>query len=276
MYTCNFGIFGGHLTKDADVRTVKRNDRDLAVARMTVAINRPVGEQADFVPIVAFGAQASFVGEHLKKGDPILVTGTLQTGSYTNKEGQKVFTTEVIADHVTSEKDGNLNWNQQTVFGRLTKDPDIRMTADGKKVARFTLASPRRKFKGQQETETDFLNIVCFDKQAEFVEKFFAKGKAVCVSGRVRTGNYTNKEGVKVYTTDVAANEVRFAKKATASESDADAIDYSDGPAPAAETQTVPTAETQTASTAAPVDDPVDIAGNFMNLPDEEDELPFS
>ena len=91
---------------------------------------------------------------------------------------------------------------------RLTRDPDVRYTQGEKStcVARYTLAVDRR----TKENETDFINIVAFGKAGEFAEKYLKKGMKILVTGRIQTGSYTDKEGKKVYTTDVVAEDQEF------------------------------------------------------------------
>ena len=98
-------------------------------------------------------------------------------------------------------------------IGRLTKEPEVRYTQGGTPtaLAKFTLAVDR-KFKKDGEPTADFINCTSFGKTAEFVEKWFTKGSKIVVVGRLTTGNYTNKDGVKVYTTDVTVEEVEFAE----------------------------------------------------------------
>ena len=91
--------------------------------------------------------------------------------------------------------------NKVVLMGRLTKDPEERTNGDTT-VARFTLAVDR-KFK---KDESDFISCVAFGKTAEFISKYFSKGNRIGISGRIQTGNYTNKEGQKIYTTDVVAD----------------------------------------------------------------------
>lgn len=101
--------------------------------------------------------------------------------------------------------------NKTILIGRLTKDPDIRWSdgANGKTcIARFSVAVDRMK-KG----ETDFISCVAFGKTAEFIEKYFVKGMRIALDGRIQTGSYTNKDGNKVYTTDVVAEHVEFCEK---------------------------------------------------------------
>lgn len=95
----------------------------------------------------------------------------------------------------------------------MTKDPDIRYSAGATQmcVAKFTLAVDR-KFKKEGEASADFINCVSFGKTAEFAEKYFRKGTKILVSGRIQTGSYTNKDGNKVYTTDVVVEEQEFAE----------------------------------------------------------------
>lgn len=94
-------------------------------------------------------------------------------------------------------------------MGRLTKDVELRQAGDTS-VAKYTLAV-NRSFKKEGQPDVDFINCVVFGKSAEFAEKYFQKGQQVAVVGRIQTGNYTNKEGIKVYTTDVIVEEQHFA-----------------------------------------------------------------
>lgn len=103
-------------------------------------------------------------------------------------------------------------------MGRLTRDVETRYTQGDNPlaVARYTLAVNRR-FKRDGEQEADFINCVAFGKAGEFAEKYFRKGLKVVISGRIQTGSYTNKDGIKVYTTDVVIEEQDFAESKNAS-----------------------------------------------------------
>lgn len=96
--------------------------------------------------------------------------------------------------------------NKVILMGRLTRDPEVRYNGD-KAVARFSLAVDRKFSDG-----ADFPTCVAFGKTAEFIEKWFNQGLKICLEGRITTGSYTNKDGVKVYTTDVIADNVEFAE----------------------------------------------------------------
>ena len=104
--------------------------------------------------------------------------------------------------------------NKIILMGRLTRDPDIR-TATGENtmtIARYTLAVDRRTRKTDTgEPTADFISCVAFGKAAEFAEKYFHQGMRVLITGRIQTGSYTNKDGQKVYTTDVIIDEQEFA-----------------------------------------------------------------
>ena len=106
--------------------------------------------------------------------------------------------------------------NKVILMGRLTKDPDVRYSQGetASCVARYTLAVDRRfARRDSQDAQTaDFIQIVAFGKSGEFAEKYFRKGTKVIVTGRIQTGSYTNKDGVKVYTTDVVAEDQEFAE----------------------------------------------------------------
>lgn len=104
--------------------------------------------------------------------------------------------------------------NRVILMGRLTRDPEVRYTTGEKSmaIARYTLAVDRRGNRNNNGEQTaDFINIVAFDKAGEFAERYFHQGMRVLVSGRIQTGSYTNKEGQKVYTTDIVVDSQEFA-----------------------------------------------------------------
>jgi single-strand DNA-binding protein len=143
--------------------------------------------------------------------------------------------------------------NVAVLMGRLTKNPDVRYSQgpEQKATARFTLAVDRR-YRSDDGPTADFISCVAFGKTAEFIEKYFRKGMKMSVSGRIQTGSYTNKEGQRIFTTDVVCNEVEFVEKKAAG----------DG----SESQAA--GDVQNGKT----DD-----DGFMNIPDAlDDSLPFS
>ena len=99
--------------------------------------------------------------------------------------------------------------NSVQLLGRLARDPEVRYTDGGATIASFTLAVDRR-FKQENGETADFISCKAFGKTAEFVEKYFSKGKKLALNGRIQTGSYTNKEGAKVYTTEVIVENVEF------------------------------------------------------------------
>ena len=109
--------------------------------------------------------------------------------------------------------------NKTVLMGRLTADPQVRYSQgdNATAVARYTLAV-NRKFKKDGEPTADFIPCVVFGKSAEFTEKYFRKGMQVAISGRIQTGSYTNKDGNKIYTTDVVVEEQEFAESKAASQ----------------------------------------------------------
>lgn len=140
--------------------------------------------------------------------------------------------------------------NKVILMGRLTRDPEVRYSQgeNALAIARYTLAVDRR-FKKDNEQTTDFIPCIVFGKSAEFVEKYFRQGTKVTVCGRIQTGSYTNKDGVKVYTTDVAVEEQEFAESKANSQ------------------------QNQQSNNTGPVSDSGD---GFTNIPDGVDEeLPF-
>ena len=146
--------------------------------------------------------------------------------------------------------------NKVVLMGRLTRDPDVRYSQGETPlaIARYTLAVDRR-FKRNGEQDADFINCVAFGRTAEFAEKYLKQGTKMVVSGRIQTGSYTNKDGQRVYTTDVVVEDQEFAESKAASESHMNG-GFQAAPAPAP---------------SAPAGD------GFMNIPDGiDEELPFN
>ena len=110
--------------------------------------------------------------------------------------------------------------NKVILIGRLTKDPEVRYSQGEKPmaIASYSLAVDRM-FKRDGEPSADFINCKAFGKQGEFAEKYLRKGMKIAVTGHIQTGSYTNRDGVKVYTTDVVVEEVEFAESKGAAES---------------------------------------------------------
>ena len=153
--------------------------------------------------------------------------------------------------------------NRVILMGRLTRDPDIRyaQSGDNMAIARFTLAVDRRGRRdgGSDQQSADFIGCVAFGRQAEFAEKYLHQGTKIAVQGRIVTGSYTNKDGQKVYTTDVALDDIEFAES-KASENSADA-NYSEGGSNNSTSRPAPSA----------------VGDGFMNVPDGiDEELPFN
>lgn len=139
--------------------------------------------------------------------------------------------------------------NSIQLVGRFTADPDVRYTEGGLSVARFTLAVDRR-FKKEDGPTADFPRCVAFGKTAEFIEKYFSKGMRIGVTGRIQTGSYENKDGVKVYTTDVLVENCEFVESKASTEHKDDAGSSGFGQAD---------------------------GDGFMNIPDGiDEELPFN
>ena len=158
--------------------------------------------------------------------------------------------------------------NKVILMGRLTRDPDIRYSQGERSmaIARYTLAVDRRGRRQQdgndQQQTADFINCVAFDRAAEFAEKYFRQGMRVLVSGRIQTGSYTNKDGQKVYTTDVIIEDQEFADSKGAAAPAGDMMGHGYGYQQPASRPTPQSA----------------IGDGFMNIPDgvEDEGLPFN
>ncbi len=150
--------------------------------------------------------------------------------------------------------------NKVILMGRLTRDPEVRYSQgdNATAVARYTLAVDRR-FRRDGEPTADFIPCVIFGRSAEFAEKYFRQGLKIIVSGRIQTGSYTNRDGQKVYTTEVVVEEQEFAESKSASDNYAASHPQTSAPAPS-----------MPAPGAASAD-------GFMNIPDGiDEELPFN
>ena len=117
--------------------------------------------------------------------------------------------------------------NKVILMGRLTRDPEVRYTQgdNASAVARFSLAVDRR-FKKDGDQTADFINCVAFGKTGEFIEKYGHKGTKFVVEGRIQTSSYTNKDGQKVYTTDVVVEQVEFAESKASADGNATGNTY--------------------------------------------------
>ena len=144
--------------------------------------------------------------------------------------------------------------NKVILMGRLTRDPEVRYSQgeNAMAVARYALAVDRKYNRNNDEQSADFINCVTFGRNGEFAEKYLRKGIKIVVTGRIQTGSYTNKDGVKVYTTDVVVEEQEFAESKNNSSNNAGS-----------------------SSDSTPS---YDSAGDgFMNIPDGiDEELPFN
>ena len=110
--------------------------------------------------------------------------------------------------------------NKVILMGRLTRDPEVRYSQgeQATAIARYTIAVDRRFRRDGDGQTADFIGCVAFGRQGEFAEKYFRKGTKVLITGRIQTGSYTNREGQKVYTTDVVVEEQEFAESKAASQ----------------------------------------------------------
>lgn len=144
--------------------------------------------------------------------------------------------------------------NRVILMGRLTRDPNISysQSGDNMAIARFTMAVDRRgrRQDGADQPTADFIGCVCFGRQAEFAEKYLRQGSKIAVTGRIQTGSYTNKDGQKIYTTDVVLDDIEFAESKNTGNHNNDSVPSRPEPSAAGD--------------------------GFMNIPDGiDEELPF-
>ena len=151
--------------------------------------------------------------------------------------------------------------NKVILMGRLTRDPEVRYSQgeQATAIARYTVAVDRR-FRRDGDSQTaDFIGCVAFGRQAEFAEKYLRKGTKIALTGRIQTGSYTNRDGQKVYTTEVVVEDKEFAESKAASDNYAASHPQAAAPAPSMPTPGAASAD------------------GFMNIPDGiDEELPFN
>lgn len=101
-------------------------------------------------------------------------------------------------------------YNRVILMGRLTADPELRQTQSGISMCRFSIAVDRSFARQGEEKQTDFFNVVCWRQQAEFVSKYFSKGRVIHVEGKVQNDNYTDQNGIKHYSVSIVADNIAF------------------------------------------------------------------
>ena len=146
--------------------------------------------------------------------------------------------------------------NRVILMGRLTRDPEVRYSQGEQPmaIARYSLAVDRRGRNSQDGQTADFINCVAFGRQGEFAEKYLHKGTKMLIEGRIQTGSYTNKDGNRVYTTDVVVENQEFAESKNSQGSSDGFMPQAGGNAP----------------------EPAAAGDGFMNIPDGIEELPFN
>ena len=169
--------------------------------------------------------------------------------------------------------------NKVVLMGRLTRDPEVRYTQGENStcIARYTLAVDRRFSRNNNNDgqTADFIPCVAFGKTGEFAEKYFRKGIKVAVSGRIQTGSYTNRDGVKVYTTEVIVEDQEFAESRNASQqgggsSYSGGNSYGGGSSYSGGNNSYGGGQSGSAQSSGSID-------GFMNIPDGiDEELPFT
>ena len=146
--------------------------------------------------------------------------------------------------------------NEVVLMGRLTSDAETKfLQSNNSSVTRFTLAVERDfKAGGEERPKADFINCIAWNKTGEFIQKYFAKGNMIAVTGRIETGSYTGQDGKKVYTTEVNVSKASFTGEKSGSSQ-----------------------ENAGSSQEPPIPTPSDIGDGFMNIPDGiDEELPFT
>ncbi len=163
--------------------------------------------------------------------------------------------------------------NKVILMGRLTRDPEIRYSGSDNSlaIARYSIAVDRRFRRRDDQADADFFNCTAFGRTAEFVEKYLHQGSKILMSGRIQNDNYTNREGQKVYSVQIIAEEIEFAESKAAS-AQSGAGSYAQNAGSSAGGGARPAARPNPSEARTPAGD------GFMNIPDSVDdgELPFN
>ncbi|MGN1482079.1 single-stranded DNA-binding protein [Porcipelethomonas sp.] len=163
--------------------------------------------------------------------------------------------------------------NKVIIMGRLTADPELRQTPSGVSSCRFSVAVDRGyRSKDTGERQTDFIRVIAWRQTAEFVSRYFSKGKMIIVEGSLRNNDYTDANGVKHYGMDVQADNVSFGESKSASAANSGIVDNFQQPA----AQQVSAAPKQTAPQSQPAEEPIQLGdlGDFEEIL-SDGEVPF-
>lgn len=153
--------------------------------------------------------------------------------------------------------------NKAILIGRLTRDPELRTTPTGRNVCQFSVAVNRTYTNANGEREADFINCVVWDKQAESLARYQKKGNQIAVEGRIQTRNYDDKDGKRVYVTEILANNISFLDAKSSSNSGGS---FNNLPEP-------PMEEVSNTQTVSVEKDPFEAFGDSIEISDND--LPF-
>ena len=160
--------------------------------------------------------------------------------------------------------------NKAILIGRLTRDPELRTTPTGRNVCQFSIAVNRNFTNANGEREADFINCVVWDKQAENLVKYQKKGNQIAVDGRIQTRNYEDKDGKRVYVTEILANNISFLdSKGTNTSSN----DFNSLPEPPREDSVISSSNMNNMETVSVDKDPFEAFGDSIEISDND--LPF-
>ena len=160
--------------------------------------------------------------------------------------------------------------NKALLIGRLTRDPELRSTSTGRNVCQFSIAVNRNFTNANGEREADFINCVVWDKQAENLVKYQKRGNQIAVDGRIQTRNYEDKDGKRVYVTEILANSISFLdSKGTNTSSN----DFNSLPEPPREDSVSSSSNMSSMETVSVDKDPFEAFGDSIEISDND--LPF-
>jgi single-strand DNA-binding protein len=215
----------GFVEQNPEVRSAASGQ---PVTMFSVATNRrwttnagETRESIEWFNVVAWGSLAEAAGRQLARGQRIYVEGHLQTRSWDDAQGQRLFRTELVAnklipagtqdgDRFGSSEEMPMCLNRVLVIGNLGRDPEMRYTPGGQAVTSFSLAATRTwsTSNGDRQEATEWFNVITWGSLAEICNQYLTKGRRVCVEGELRTRGWEQPDGHKHFRTELVANEM--------------------------------------------------------------------
>jgi single-strand DNA-binding protein len=228
MFSLNKAQIIGTLTETPEVRNLS-NGTSVTDLNLEIVTKAPVKMDKEtsttFLTVTLWRKLAEIAGDFSRKGMQVYVSGRLETDSWTDDSGNTKYKTKMVAEEliILTSKTGNLEplpntsslfggINNIEIIGNITKNPELKTTPQGSSVTNFSVATNRswkNSTTGELQQKAEFHNIVAWEQLAEESSKHLPKGRKVYVKGKVQTRSFTSQDGIKRYTTEIVAEEIK-------------------------------------------------------------------